>query len=86
MLEAESVQVKEERNSRKQPLSDAEVRALLRDMKHVIVAKGQKATPLGAKAKPADLKGPSGNYRAPMIVKGKKLLVGFNEDALRDLL
>ena len=41
---------------------------------------------LGSGAKPADLKGPSGNYRAPLVVKGGTVLVGFNEDALRELL
>jgi arsenate reductase-like glutaredoxin family protein len=86
VLEAHSVQVAEERSSRKQPLSHAEVRALLGAVKEVLVARGRKVVALGDKAKPADLKGPSGNYRAPMVVKGKTLLVGFNEDALRDLL
>jgi hypothetical protein len=35
--------------------------------------------------KPADLKGPTGNYRAPIVRKGKTLLVGFNLDALEKL-
>jgi len=30
--------------------------------------------------------GPTGNLRAPVIRKGKTLLVGFNEEAYADLL
>jgi arsenate reductase-like glutaredoxin family protein len=30
--------------------------------------------------------GPTGNLRAPVIRKGKRLFVGFNEDAYADLL
>ncbi len=86
MLDEQAVQVKEERSSRKEPFSDSEVRALLRGMKNVIVARGRKTESLGTKAKPDDLRGPSGNYRAPMLVRGKTLLVGFNEEALRDLI
>ena len=39
-----------------------------------------------AKAKLDDLRGPSGNYRAPMIRKGKTLVVGFNAEILDDVL
>ena len=49
--------------------------------------KGKKLDELPAgKAKPADLRGPTGNYRAPMIRKGKTLVVGFNADALEGVL
>lgn len=30
--------------------------------------------------------GPTGNLRAPTIVRGKTLLVGFNEEAYREVL
>ena len=87
MLEAKGVEVRNERSSRKDPLTDKEVRALLRKVSTVIVAKGKRSNALPAsKAKPSDLKGPTGNYRAPMLLKGKKLLVGFNSEALDDLL
>ncbi len=85
MLEEKSVTVAEERNSRKEPFSEPDVRALLRGKREVLVARGRKVVSLGAKAKPDDLKGPSGNYRAPIVAKGKTLLVGFNEEALREL-
>lgn len=73
--------------ARKDPLSDKEARALLRQTGKLLVAKGKKVVELkAANAKLADLRGPSGNFRAPMIRRGKTLLVGFNEEALRDLL
>jgi len=86
VFDEQGTKVAEERNSRKEPFSDAEVRRLLKGAREVLVAKGRKVVALGTGAKPADLKGPSGNYRAPLVVKGKTLLVGFNEDALRELL
>ena len=86
MFDERGTRVVEERNSRKEPFSDAEVRRLLEGAREVLVAKGRKVVALGTAAKPADLKGPSGNYRAPLVVKGKTVLAGFNEDALRELL
>jgi len=51
------------------------------------VTKGKKSTELSAdRARPDDLRGPTGNYRAPMILKGKTLLVGFNAEVLDELL
>ena len=79
--------VRAERSSRKEPLSDREARDLLGKVSRVIVCKGKQANPIpAAKARPADLKGPTGNYRAPMLRKGKTLLVGFNAEALESLL
>lgn len=87
MLEGNQAEVREERNSRKAPLSDAEAHALLASVTRVIVAKGKKSVELpAAEAKIADLKGPTGNYRAPMVRKGKTLLVGFHADTLTSLL
>ena len=87
MLDAKEVTIRSERNSRKEPLSDREVRLLLGAVGKVVVSKGKKSNVLDAsKAKLADLKGPTGNYRAPMVRKGKTLLVGFNPEALEELL
>jgi hypothetical protein len=33
----------------------------------------------------AHLKGPTGNYRAPIVRKGKTLLVGFHAETLESL-
>jgi hypothetical protein len=30
-----------------------------------------------------DLRGPTGNFRAPMVRIGRRLLVGFHEETLR---
>lgn len=87
MLEATATKVAEERSSRKQPLSDAEARALLASVEEVLVARGKKIERKAAKqARLVDLKGPSGNYRAPLVRRGKTLLVGFHADSLAELL
>ena len=76
-----------ERSARKEPLTDNEVRAILKKVSTVIVSKGKKSVPLKPEeVKLADLKGATGNYRAPMVLKGKTLVVGFNGEALEALL
>ena len=53
MLDAKGADVRSERSSRKEPLTDKEARALLGKVSSVIVAKGKKSTVLPAsKAKP----------------------------------
>lgn len=74
------------RNARKEPLSDEEAQALLEAVTTVIVARGKTFAELPAgQATIADLKGPTGNYRAPMLRKGKTLLVGFHAGTLERL-
>ncbi len=86
MLDKRQVRIAEERSARKEPLTDKEARALLKRVSEVIVARGTKFERRPAsKTKVADLKGPSGNYRAPMLIKGRTLLVGFNAEALSEL-
>ncbi len=85
MLDRNSVQVREERPARKQPLTEREVRALLRNVSDVVIARGTKAEAFKSKdVKPAMLKGPSGNFRAPLLIRGKKMLVGFSAATLED--
>ena len=61
--------------------------SLARAARTIIVAKGKKSEKLSSsKAKIANLKGPTGNYRAPMLRKGKTLLVGFHADTLDSLI
>ena len=87
MLDERQADVRQARNSRKEPLSDGEARELIRSVSRVLVARGKKFEDLpAARAKIADLKGPSGNYRAPMLRKGKTLLVGFNAELLESLI
>ena len=87
MLERKKVSIGEERLSRKQPLTDADARALLKTVETVIIAKGKayREMPAGD-ATLADLRGPTGNFRAPMLRKGKTLLVGFHEPTLAKLI
>jgi hypothetical protein len=87
VLDKAKTEVKEERWAQKFPLAEADVKALLKSVSTVIIAKGKKSVEMkAADAKPDDLKGPTGNYRAPMLRRGKTLLVGFNEERLKALL
>ncbi|MEX2482753.1 MAG: hypothetical protein WD928_17995 [Gammaproteobacteria bacterium] len=52
----------------------------------VIVAKGKKVDRYTTGGKPADevidaMLGPTGNLRAPTLVSGKTVIVGFNDDS-----
>ena len=83
MFERNGVQVREQRLARKSPLSEKDVRALLKTVSQVVIAKGKKAESFAVNdVKPDMLKGPSGNFRAPMLVRGKKMLVGYSADTL----
>ena len=69
--------------SRKLGKSDAA--AIAKAASLVIVAKGKKITefkPAGKASKEIveAMLGPTGNLRAPTIVKGKTVIVGFNEE------
>lgn len=87
MLEKTKAAIKEERMAQKFPLTDTEVQSLLKEVDQVVVAKGKALRTLKAhEATLDDLRGPTGNFRAPMVRKGRTLLVGFNEGALKQLL
>lgn len=86
MLERTGSDVAEERNSRKQALDDEGAQALIDQVELVIIAKGKKVREVAAsEAALDDLKGPTGNYRAPILRIGDRLLVGFNADKLEEL-
>ena len=85
MLDRNEVTVKQERPARKEPLTDPEVTAMLRGVNKVIIARGKKTEAHAAKdVTPAMLKGPSGNVRAPLVVRGKSMLVGLSLETLED--
>lgn len=87
MLASHSAAAAEERNSRKQPLADDDVRQMLAEAETVYVARGKKRREIpAAEATLDDFKGPTGNYRAPMIRSGDRLLVGFHPETLEQLL
>lgn len=61
---------------------------LIKNASTMVVAKGRKLTEVSLKKdRPADdelvamMLGPTGNLRAPTMIVGKKVLVGFNEEA-----
>jgi hypothetical protein len=87
VLDRTKARITEERSSKSAPLTDADVKALLAAVDEVVVAKGKKVVTLAAKEATVDgLKGPTGNYRAPMVRVGKRLLVGFHPETLAALL
>lgn len=87
VLDSHAVALAEERSAGRAPLGDADARALLGTVDTVIVAKGKSSrTLVASETALADLKGPTGGYRAPMVRKGRTLLVGFSEEALSRLL
>jgi hypothetical protein len=67
--------------------------ALARTAERVVVARGKKVVEFDMRKDPPDddtlaahLLGPTGNLKAPTLRKGKTLLVGFGEDAYRQVL
>ena len=66
---------------------DAEALDLLAGMSSLVVAKGKKVTRVDLrKDRPEDaalvalMLGPTGNLRAPTLIVGKRVIVGFNDD------
>jgi arsenate reductase-like glutaredoxin family protein len=66
--------------------------ALAKSADTVVVARGKKVVTFDMKASPPDddtlasyLLGPTGNLKAPTILRGKLLLVGFGETAYREV-
>jgi arsenate reductase-like glutaredoxin family protein len=87
VLQAQKVSVQEERAARKSPLSDDDARALLSQVERVTLTKGKNAQTFAASQVTLDqLRGPTGNFRAPMLRRGASLLVGFSEPALLSFL
>jgi hypothetical protein len=87
VLETQGAAIAEERSSRKNPLTDDDVQALLERAETVIVAKGKKIRTLAPSDTVLDdLKGPTGNYRAPiLLIDAATLLVGFHSETLGQL-
>jgi arsenate reductase-like glutaredoxin family protein len=84
--------VKTHVDARKERLGPDAAVKLTQDVAEVIAAKGKKVVRYNlAKDKPsrddllAVMMGPSGNLRAPTLRKGKKLLIGFDPAAYREV-
>jgi len=87
VLEKSKSGVDEERPARSRPLTDADAKALLKEVDVVTLARGKTARTLPAREVSLDdLRGPTGNFRAPMLRAGRRLLVGWHEESLRELL
>lgn len=85
MLRGRKVEVREERSARN-ALSEAEVKELIGAVNEVWIARGKRVEKLPATAaSPDDLRGPTGNFRAPMLRRGRKLLVGFHAASVEEL-
>ena len=80
------MRVRETVDAKKQRLGRDEALALARQATEIIVAKGKKVVHFDMRQPPSDdelaaaLLGPTGNLRAPTVLRGKKLLVGFNDE------
>lgn len=76
----------------KQRKGRAEALALARTAKTVVVARGKKVLTFDMKQPPDDdtlataLLGPTGNLKAPTLLLGETLLVGFGEAAYQEVL
>jgi len=84
VLDKTKARIATTRLAKADPMSEKDVRALLKEVDEVVVAKGKSARTLPAReATPDDLRGPTGNFRAPMVRISRRLLVGFHEETLR---
>lgn len=87
MLERKKVAVREERQSRKAPMTEADARKLLDSVSEIVISRGKASRRLTRReATLDDLRGNAGAFRAPLVKKGKTLLVGFNAEALEKLI
>ena len=91
-LEQHDAEVKTVVNANKEKKGRAEALALAKGANVIHIAKGKKLVTFDMKKNAPDdetlvsqMLGPTGNLRAPTIVQGKTVYVGFNEDAYREL-
>lgn len=85
LLADRGVSIRSERSTR-DALSEAEVLALLGGVREVWIARGQKIVKQNAgTTKPDELLGPTGKFRAPLLRRGDRLLVGFHVASLLEL-
>ena len=80
-------------DSKKRAVEEAEALALAREVDEIYAAKGKRLVHLDLRREKPDaatlrnlLIGPSGKLRAPTLRAGRRLLVGFNEEAYRKVL
>ncbi len=86
-LKSNEIKQREILSTRDKTFSAKEALALLDDINELYVSKGKKIVHFDLRKEKPDAEtlkklmlGRSGNLRAPAIRKGKKLIVGFNEE------
>jgi arsenate reductase-like glutaredoxin family protein len=79
-------------DARKRPFGRAEALKLAKTADVVIAARGKNAVTFDMKNAPPDddtlaehILGPTGNLKAPAIRRGKMLIVGFGQEAYRQV-
>ena len=92
-LEQGDWKVDDQSDARKDPRGRDEALRLARTVDTLIVAKGKKVVTFDMKHHPPDeetllehVLGPTGNLKAPTLRRGKTLLVGFSEEAYKQVL
>ncbi|MEL6186102.1 MAG: ArsC family (seleno)protein [Myxococcota bacterium] len=80
-----------EKISASKKLGAEDAQGLLKGKKRLVVAKGKKVTEFKGKELSSDearaaMLGPTGNLRAPTLIVGDTVIVGFAEEALNELL
>lgn len=92
-LAKKKVTVDSQTNAKKQVFGETEARDMLKGIERLISIKGPKVVSVNLRKEKPDwselrvlLLGPTGNLRAPVIRKGKTLIIGFNRDLYLDQL
>ena len=87
------IETKKEQNAKKETLQFADAKKLLKTVNTLFAAKGKKIVKIDMKKeKPDDetlqklIIGPTGNLRAPTLIKGKSMIVGFNAEMFDEAL
>ncbi len=85
LLAHSKVAIRSERSTR-DALTEADIVSLLGSVNEVWIARGRKIVKQSAaKTKPDELLGPTGKFRAPLLRRGDRLLVGFHVPSLEAL-
>ncbi|SRR6266851_4760427 len=92
-LAAQDYEVKSQSDAGKERRGRAQALELAKSAEKIVVGRGKKVVTFDMKTDPPDddtllahVLGPTGNLRAPTIRHGKTLLVGFSDEAYRQVL
>jgi len=91
-LEKSAAEVKQTTDATRERRGPKEALALAHTVKTIVVGRGKKVIRFDMRNPPDDetllahLLGPSGNLKAPTLRLGNTLLVGFSEEAYREIL